>query len=144
MKRRLPDRYSKARKTTAAIISLIPPSRGLPIETDPGELIRAALQEALTTAARSGELASFHPLLLEAADRKRRELVLKEKALEATLEKLHAQISYYRNRERALSDALKEPQDLTATDLQRIKAIYGLEEPPALDHPLLDSYSSTD
>ena len=140
-RRALPARYARAREARNAIVSIIPRSQ---LPNDPSELLGAALQQALTTAYANGDLQSIHPMLLEAADRKRRELNMLEQTHALTLRRLEAQVRFYENREAALAAELNKPtdQELTKEDLRRIRAIYGLEDqqvPPPHDDPLLDA-----
>jgi hypothetical protein len=145
-RRTLPARYALARKARDAVVSIIPRSH---LPDDPGEIIGAALQQALTTAYAKGDLQSIHPMLLEAADRKRRELMMLEQTHVLTLRKLEAQVRFYENREAALAAELNKPtnQELTSEDLRRIRRIYGLDdqkEPPAEHNTLLDAHHTTD
>lgn len=133
--RSLPVRYEKARQGATTAIALIPAEN-----PDPSlDLIRAAFQQALLRAYESGDLANLHPLLLEAADRKRRELLLKEQTLALARERTNA---YVQNLEARLNlmqydlNKLSKPdagKELTADDIRRIRAIHGLDNDPSPD-----------
>ena len=137
MSRRLPVRYTRARQAADNVAALIPCSS--PTQ-DTNELIRAALQLAILKAYESGELAMLHPLLLEAADRKRRELAIKEETLALARRRLEVFEQSTRLRDKRVLRELdllegkhQTGQELTAEDLHRIRAIYGLETTLALN-----------
>jgi len=113
---------------------------------DVSELLRAALLQVLAAANDSGEITGTHFLLLDAAERRRRELALKERLVAVAEGRLQISREDYEWRKKTLAELESKSgqgQPLSVEDLNRIREIYGLQpleenaEFPELD-PLQD------
>ena len=130
--RRLPDRYTKARQAAEAIVDIVPRT------ADPNDdsFLYAAIKDALTRAYANGALNDVHPILLQATLHKRRELELKQAALQLAAERTAAYLRESALREEQMRfhlDQLTKPETekvLTADDHSRIRAIFGLNDAP--------------
>ena len=95
------------------------------------ELLRAAVLEAFTKTKRSGPLQKISPLQLESAERKRRELALKEEQVQFTGRRVKVfEQRWELNRKQAqatlqkLDRKAKLGEPLTTADARRIREIY--------------------
>lgn len=91
---------------------------------DVPEMLRAMLVEGLYAAQSEG--LQIHPLLLEAAERKRRELLLKEKAVEDHLETEKLKRRLLRAHLGKIKTEGRRQRSLSPLDMALLKDIYGL------------------
>ena len=99
------------------------------------DLLRAAFHESFTEKSMNGTVRDMNPLALEAAERKRQELKLKEKQFllaERRVEVVEKRLQFDREKRAAelkrLEDKVQTGQPLTFDDIRRIREIYGLED----------------
>lgn len=101
------------------------------------DLLRAAFHESFTEASMNGAVRDMNFLALEAAQRKREELKLKEKQFllaERRVQAVEQRLQFDRDKRAAELKRLEEKaqtgQPLTPEDLRRIDEIYGLNDEP--------------
>jgi hypothetical protein len=99
------------------------------------ELLRAAFHESFSEKSMNGAIRDMNPLALEAAERKRQELKLKEKQFllaERRVDVFEKRLLFDRERRAAelkrLEDKAHAGQPLTPDDIRRIREIYGLDQ----------------
>jgi hypothetical protein len=97
------------------------------------EMLRAAIQEAIKRARKTGALDKMDPLRLEAADRHRQELDLRKKQLSLAERRVKVSEDRWKlDRKkgqatlRKLDRKAKAGQSLTAQEMERVREIYGL------------------
>jgi len=99
------------------------------------ELLRAAFHESFHEKSMNGAVREMNPLALEAAERKRQELKLKERQFllaERRVEVVEKRLLFDREKRAAELKRLEEKaqtgQPLTPDDIRRIREIYGLDD----------------
>ncbi len=122
------QKRQQARQRTADLIERVR-QQGYEISA----LLRAAVLEAFTKTKRDGPLKKISPLQLESAERKRRELALKEEQVRFTgrrVKVFEQRLELYRKKAKAdikkLDRKAKLGESLTADDVRRIREIYGI------------------